>query len=129
MSDINDTIPGEDPKYNTLAKQLKAVQNYGLAIEFIKNPSELVQLAAVQKNGLVIKFILLKGIIPSIPVQKAAILQNPVWALDAMIKRNFPISKLIQWTAAKRIKEKEININKNILDQLDPDVQDYLNHK
>ena len=149
VESVNDIIPGELPGYNTLAKQLSAVNQDGneiyniensservqlaavhqdrRAIAYIKNPSEVVQLAAVSNNGYIIQYIrnpsenvqlaavkdigsaicyiLAKGIVPSISVQRAAIIENPVSALRHMINYNFPISKMIQWTAAKRIKE------------------------
>ena len=57
IESADDIIPGELPKYNTLAKQLAAVQKYGPAIEYIKNPSEEVKLAAVQKTGWAIEYI------------------------------------------------------------------------
>ena len=167
-----DTIPGERSKYNTIAKQLEAVQRdgdeiqliknpslavqltavrqnghavqwirnpsldvqlaavqkNGYSIRHIKNPSEQVQLAAVQQNGWVIYWILEKRIIPSIAVQRYAVLNDPVWALDAMIKYNFPISKMIQWTAAKEIKERNLVscLDEKTLNKLDLDVQEYL---
>ena len=53
-------------------------------------------------------------------------------ALYYMIDFNIPISKMIQWIAAKRIKEINIDIDDDELfkykfNYLDPDVQDYLN--
>ena len=144
----DDIILGELPEYNTLVKQLKAVRynpkdiqymvnpseqvqltavrQDGFVIKYIPNPSEEVQLVSVQKNGLAIKFILAKGIVPSIAVQRAAVLQNPFWALYYMIDHKLPISKMIQWTAAKRIKELGWKVSKDLSDKLDPDVQDYL---
>ena len=150
MNDMDDIIPGERPEYNTLAKQLAAVQRDSgyiqfiknpseqvqlaavsqniFAIEHIENPSEQVQLAAVQKDGWAIRFILAKGITPSIPVQRAAVLQNLVDVLKVMFKRNFPISKMIQWTAAKRIKELGLSyrLDDEHLYYLDLDVQNFL---
>ena len=126
IESADDIIPGEDPAYDTLAKQLDAVQRWPMDFQQIKNPSEQVQLAAVQQYGWAINYILDKGITPSIPVQKDAVLQNPVWALKGMIKHNFLISKMVQWTAAKRIKEQNLRIDEYVLDKLDPDVQKYL---
>ena len=122
----NDIIPGELPRYNTLAKQLNRVNEDGRMIQFINNPSEHVQLAAVRENGRIIRWILKHGITPSITVQRAAVLQNPINALAFMIEFNFPISKMIQWTAAKEIKAWNLSIKKSLLDQLDHDVQEYL---
>ena len=147
VESIDDIIPGELPEYNTLAKQLKAVQKNGRAIIHILNPSEKVQLAAVQQDGYSIADIKnpceqvqlaavkenswsIKYIEnPSIAVQRAAVLKSPVWALNAMINRNFPISKMIQWTAAKQIKERNLIIDKDMLDHLDLDVQKYLSNE
>ena len=141
-------IPDERPGFNTLAKQLAAVENHGLSIQFIKNPSLAVQLAAVRENGDAIKhiknpclevqleavqnyggaiyYILDKGFVPSIALQRIAVLNDPTWALEGMIEHDFPISKMIQWTAAKRIKERNWKIDKDTLDKLDPDIQEYL---
>ena len=148
--DINDIIPGELRNYNTLAKQLTAVKKNGHAVQWIRNPSLDVQLAAVRQNGFAIGhiknpselvqlealkvdgsalyWILAKRIVPSIAVQRAAVLQNPVWALNNMTHYNIPISKMIQWTAAKRIKERDMfdDLGKGVLEKLDPDVQNYL---
>ena len=129
MNNLHDIIPEENPEYDTLNKQLAAVQVNGRAIQLINNPSEEVQLAAVEQNGYVIYWILKKGIVPSIAVQRAAVLSDPTQALYYMIEYNIPISKMIQWTAAKRIKELDlVVIHKNILDKLDPDVQEYLSN-
>ena len=43
-----------------------------------------------------------------------------------MIDHKLPISKMIQWTAAKRIKELDLDIGEVVFDDLDPDVQEYL---
>ena len=153
MNNLNDIIPGERPEYNTLAKQLKIVKQDGYNIQFIRNPSEdvqlaavshyrpairylespseTVQLAAVQNHGGAIYYILAKGIVPSIVVQRAAVLENPVSALKYMIYYSIPISKMIQWTAAKQIKERNIvshldELDEDMLNSLDPDVQKYL---
>ena len=108
MNNLNDIIPGERPEYNTLAKQLKIVKQDGYNIQFIRNPSEDVQLAAVQENGRAIYDIIDKGITPSIAVQRVAILNHPTGALEEMLFNDFPISKMIQWTAAKIIKERNL---------------------
>ena len=128
MNNINDIIPGELPAFNNLAKQLVKVKQDGWAIQFIKNPSEEVQLAAVKQNGRAIYFILGKGIIPSIAVQRAAVLNHPFGALEGMIEHDFPISKMIQWTAAKEIKEQCLvsKIGHKTLDYLNPSVREYL---
>ena len=126
MNNMDDIIPGEPEKFKTLAKQLAAVQKNGRTIQLINNHSEQVQIAAVQQDGWAIFDILAKGIIPSIPVQKAAVLQNPIDALYSMISYNIPISKMIQWTAAKQSKEFGQIIDKDTLNHLDPDVQKYL---
>ena len=192
IESADDIIPGELPKYNTLAKQLAAVQKYGPAIEYIKNPSEEVKLAAVQKTGWAIEYIpnpsenvklaavsqdghaiqfisnpseiiqlaavqqdghaiqfisnpseiiqlaaikrsrdsiyyiLNNRIIPSVPVQKYAVIYDTVNALNKMIWYKIPISKMILWTAAKKIKELNLKIKEDILSKLDPDVQEYL---
>jgi hypothetical protein len=52
--------------------QTIAVQQNGYAIQYIKNPSEKVQLAAIQKDGMVIQYIEN----PSEAVQLAAVQQN-----------------------------------------------------
>ena len=124
----DDIIPGERTEYNTLAKQLAAVRLDGWAIKHIKKPSEEVQLAAVREKGWAIVYTLHNGIAPSIPVQRAAVLNHPIGALEEMIKYNLPISKMIQWTAAKRIKERNLvdNLHKDVLNKLDPDVQNFL---
>ena len=44
-------------KYRTEEEQLAAVKQNGNAIQFVKNPSELVRLAAVKNNGYAIRFI------------------------------------------------------------------------
>ena len=126
MNNLNDIIPDELLEYNSLAKQLDTVSRAGHTIQFIRNPNETVQLAAVRENGYALRYIFSKGIEPSIPVQRAAVLNNPVWALNAMIYYNFPISKMIQWTAAKQSKEFGQIIDKDTLNHLDPDVQKYL---
>ena len=153
IESANDIIPGELQKYNTLAKQLAEIQSFkgiikyieypskgvqlaavsqnGNAIQYINNPTELVQLAAVKNCGWAIRFILAKGIVPSIVVQRAAVLENPVSALKYMIYYSIPISKMIQWTAAKQIKERNIvshldELDEDMLNSLDPDVQKYL---
>ena len=72
VESMDDIIPGERPKYNTLAKQLAAVQKYGDAIQYIKDPSEVVQLASVSQYGYAIKFI----DNPSEEVQLAAVQKN-----------------------------------------------------
>jgi len=54
------------------AIQLAAVQQDGLAIQYLKNPSEAIQLQAVQQNGWSIRY--LKN--PSEAVQLAAVQQN-----------------------------------------------------
>ena len=144
----DEIIPGELPEYNTLAKQLAAVQQAGWKIQYIRNlslevqleavkqsgyniqyitnPAEQVQLVAVQHNGLAIDDILAKGIVPSIAVQRAAVLNKPASALRLMVRYNFPISKMIQWTAAKLIKKRGFELAESHLSKLDPDVQDYL---
>jgi hypothetical protein len=58
-------------KFASETVQLAAVQNYGSAIIYIKNPSEEVQIAAVQQNGFAIQYI--KN--PSEAVQLAAVRQ------------------------------------------------------
>ena len=129
VESIDDIIPGELPEYNTITKQLDIMNHNGQAIDYINNPSEDVQLAAVQQNVMAIYYILEKRIKPSIAVQRIAVLQNPLWVLGELIEYNIPISKMIQWTAAKRIKELDLTIGKigkNILNKLDPDVQEYL---
>ena len=126
MNNLNDIIPDELLEYNSLAKQLDTVSRAGHTIQFIRNPNETVQLAAVRENGYALRYIFSKGIEPSIPVQRAAVLNNPVWALNAMIYYNFPISKMIQWTAAKRIKEENWKIRDTHVTKLDLDVQEYL---
>ena len=123
----NDIIQDELPKYE--AKRLAAVRLDGWRIEYINNPSEEVQLAAVRQSGSVIHLILAKGIVPSIAVQQAAVLQNPVSALGTMIYHHLPVSKMIQWTAAKEIKKRNLKIEEIILSKLDPDVQEYLKSK
>ena len=126
VESVNDIIPGELPEYNTEAKQLAAVKQNGFAIEHIKNPSEGVQLVAIKDIDSAFGWILHKGISPSIAVQRAAAIKNPVIFLMAVIEYNYPISKMILWTAAKRIKEQGWEIGKDKLDHLDPDIQDYL---
>ena len=123
---FDNIIPNERPEYNTLAKQLKTVKENGNSIAYINNPCELVQLAAVRFNGNIIYHIFDKGITPSIPVQRDAVMKEPVSALYHMVNRNFPISKVIQWTAAKQIKERNLKISRVTLVKLDPDVQEYL---
>ena len=108
--------------------QIFAIQRYGYAISHIKNPSEELQLAAVRFNGRYIYYILEKGIVPSIDVQKAAVLNNPVWALRYMVDYNIPISKMIQWTAAKRLVELGLtSIDYSKL--LDTDVQNWIKNQ
>ena len=150
MNNMDDIIPDESEEYNTLSKQLALVQKHGWAIDYIKNPSEDVQLAAVKQTGFVIEcirnpsevvqlaavnssasafgFILEKEIAPSIPVQKAAVMKDPFGALLVMIEHDFPISKMIQWTAAKLIKEQNMvsDLYEDELNKLDLDVQKYL---
>ena len=64
----------------------------------------------------------------SIEDQKAAISKDPVVFLMAVIEYNYPISKMIQWTAAKRVKELGLSshLGEEYLDHLDPSVRDYL---
>jgi hypothetical protein len=56
--------------------QINLVQKHGWAIQYIKNPSEKVQLAAVNQNGVSIHYIINKGIVPSEKVQITAVNQN-----------------------------------------------------
>ena len=151
VESLDEIIPDEHPRYNTLAKQLAAVSQDGYIIEYIKNPCEQVQIAAVRRHGLSIQFIpnpservqleaveenmfafkqiLDKGIVPSIAVQRAAVLNSPKWALYHMIDYNIPISKMIQWIAAKRLKELKKEKTILFLSKLDPDVQNFLRIK
>ena len=127
----DDIIPDELPEYNTEAKQLEAVRQNPYTIRHIENPSEPVQLAAVKANGCAIRWILKNGIVPSITVQRAAVIEDPLGASCHMIDHKLPISKMIQWTAAKRIKELNLTdefceFYEVVLDKLDPDVQEYL---
>ena len=89
MNNLNDIILSEGKNFNTLAKQLAAVKLAGWNIQYIRNPSEEVQIAAVSQDGSAIKSILEHGIIPSIAVQRAAVLQDPTDALYYMIIHNF----------------------------------------
>ena len=113
--------------------RLAAVKKDGQSIKYISKPSEQVQLEAVQNNGGAIYYMMKKRIVPSIAVQRAAVLQSPVIALASMIGYDFPISKMIQWIAAKRIKElkkvKKIVIPSVVRNGLAPDVQKYLKSK
>ena len=108
--------------------QIEAVKQSSDAILYIDNPSEQVQIIAIQQYGPAIGIILRKGIVPSIAVQRVAALRDPLWALHVMTVYNIPISKMIQWFAAKRIKERNLfeELDKDILDKLDLDVQNYL---
>jgi hypothetical protein len=78
----NDSFKDEKASYKVFGdidqerKGIYAVKQDGYVIQYIKDPSETVQLEAVKQNGLAIRFIIEKGIVPSETVQLEAVKQN-----------------------------------------------------
>lgn len=81
--------------------KLEAVKNYGLSIEYIKDPSENIQIHAVQENGLAIRYIEN----PSENIQIIAVTQKRKRAgdvLSCIMKKNINVSEEVKTAAVEK---------------------------
>ena len=126
LHDILDYVP--HPSDELL---IKIVENYRYNLSPLFKlivVSTDVQIAAVTNNGYCIVYISE----PGVEIQRAAANgYNPVLFVHAMTEMKQRTSRMIQWMAAKRIKElNRVGIlNHDDWDFFDTDVQEYLRNK